>query len=353
MLGTDGLRLWAASIDFSSEVVVSDVLLRNVQEVFRKVRNTCRFLLANLYDFDLQTKAIPLHDMRVIDQYALQELFEFNYTVLDAYRRYDFTAISHALGDYCSVNLSTVYFEIVKDCLYVEKADGHARRSVQTACWYILDTLVRLIAPICSFAAEQISDHYQTDKKNSIHLQHFTLLKDLWPLIAENNKKLGTLLQYDRSSNQRPYDLLAMVDKIRDHTFTASQKSLWNGLKAIRSTILKETETLREQNIIKRSLDAKVSMYIEPCDETKYLNLFFDELLKRGESVEQFFKDFAILSQFSLVDSTQGMTLSTHRGIYLQATKAMGEKCPRCWQWSQTTHEHNLCVRCYAIVKSI
>jgi isoleucyl-tRNA synthetase len=165
-LGTDGLRLWASSIDFSSEAVVSDTLLRNVQEVFRKVRNTCRFLLSNLYDFDINIDAISLEKMRMIDQYALQELFEFNYAVLDAYAQYDFTAVFHKLSDYCSTNLSTFYLEIVKDCLYVEKADGHARRSVQTACWHILDTLTRLMAPIFSFTAEQISDLYQKDRKS-------------------------------------------------------------------------------------------------------------------------------------------------------------------------------------------
>lgn len=348
-LGTDGLRLWASSIDFSSEAVVSDVLIRNVQEVFRKVRNTCRFLLSNLYDFDIEKDAVPFADMRTIDQYALQDLFEFNYAVLDAYARYDFTSIFHQLSDYCSVNLSMFYLEIVKDCLYVERADGHARRSVQTACYHILDTLTRLMAPIFSFTAEQISDLYQKGKTESIHLQRFNLLHHIADELAQQNKELKNKLPALEEIRAGIFDKLHTIAAV---AFTKQQEKQWQMLKTIRSAILKETETLREQNIIKRSLDARVTMFVDSkSSDAKQLRQFFDALNARGESPEQFFKDFAILSQFVLHRKTTSDMKEIYPGVHVKAQKAVGDKCPRCWQWAQTNHKHHLCDRCYNMVK--
>ena len=160
-MGTDGLRLWVSSLDLSGDAVVSQVLLRNVAEVYRKIRNTSRFLLSNLYDFSIEKDAIPVNKLRAIDQYALYELSRLDSNVLQAYAAYDYTAVFHLLSNYCSVNLSAFYLDIVKDRLYVEAASGYERRSAQTACWYILDTLTKLTAPILSFTAEAVSDHYQ------------------------------------------------------------------------------------------------------------------------------------------------------------------------------------------------
>lgn len=340
-LGTDGLRLWASSIDFSGEAVVSDILLRNVQELFRKVRNTCRFLLSNLYDFDIDHDAIPLNQMRMIDQYALQELFEANYAILDAYDRYDFTAVFHKLGDYCSVNLSIFYLEIIKDCLYVEKADGHVRRSAQTACYYILDTLTRLMAPIFSFTAEQVSDLYQKNKTTSIHLQQFNRLENIRSFLAEANQALKQVDPFMGTQTRHTVEELARVGE---------QAKRWELLKAIRSAILKTTETLREQNIIKRSLDARITLYSDPTgSDGKRLQRFFNDLAHKGETREQFLKDFAILSQCVIAHKKDDLK-ELLPGIYLKAEKAYGEKCPRCWQWSESAHEHHLCDRCYAIV---
>ncbi|EKD48567.1 MAG: hypothetical protein ACD_64C00252G0002 [uncultured bacterium] len=347
-LGTDGLRLWASSIDFSSDAVVSDVLIRNVQEVFRKVRNTCRFLLSNLYDFDIKKDGLAIEDMRVIDQYALQELFAFNAEIIEAYTEYDFTKVFHSFGDYCSVNLSTFYLEIVKDCLYVEKSDGHARRSVQTACWHILDTVTRLMAPIFSFTAEQISDLYQKDKTESIHLQNFSMLSTVWEYLAKKNSALMDELRWTKGIKIGGYDALATIEK---HVFMANQEKLWNTLKAIRSAILKATEPLREKGEIKRSLDAKVIVYIDTALENAALiQDFLKQLVHKGESVESFFKDFAILSQFELIESKQGLNESSVSGLYLKVTKAEGNKCPRCWQWSTQSDAHDLCPRCAKLV---
>ncbi len=347
-LGTDGLRLWASSIDFSSEAVVSDSLTRNVQEVFRKVRNTCRFLLSNLYDFDIKKDAIPIEDMRVIDQYALQELFEFNYTMLKLYAAYDFTGLFHRFGEYCSVNLSTFYVEIIKDTLYVEKADGHARRSAQTACWHILDTVTRLMAPIFSFTAEQISDLYQIDKKESIHLQDFNFLPDIWEFLAQHSQDLSDELQRVEGLKIAAYDVINKVDQL---SFIAEQQRLWDILKSIRSAIFKSTEDLREKNVIKRSLDAGVTIYFDPKVEwAKDIVKFLKHLEYKGESPENFFKDFAIVSQLAIAQSNTGLSASSMPGLFVAVDKAKGVKCPRCWQWAETNHPHQLCPRCEKIV---
>ena len=171
-MGTDGLRLWASSISLEGDAVVSETLIANVKEVYRKIRNTCRFLLANLYDYDHEKDAIPLDELKLLDRYALHELHLFSERIRAAYDRYELTAIFHELGSFCA-QLSSVYVDIIKDRLYVELPDGHERRSAQTVCWYHLDAITRLMAPVLSFTAELISDHYQKGKKESIHLQDF------------------------------------------------------------------------------------------------------------------------------------------------------------------------------------
>lgn len=349
-MGTDGLRLWASSIDFSSEAVVSDILIKNVQEVFRKVRNTCRFLLSNLYDFDIEKDGIAIKDMRVIDQYALQELFAFNAEMLQAYNAYDFTKIFHMFGDYCSVNLSTFYLEIVKDCLYVEQPHGHARRSVQTACWYILDAMTRLMAPIFSFTAEQLSDLYQKNKKESIHLQDFATLAPVWECLAHQNNALMDELRRTEGVKLGSYDALAMIEK---HVFMADQQKLWYTLKAIRSAILKATEGLREKGEIKRSLDAKVTVFMDPALENyELVQQFMKQLSDKGETPEGFFKDFAVLSQFKLATQKGDLVESTIvPRLFVSAERAHGVKCPRCWQWSEKSNEQGLCPRCQKVLQ--
>lgn len=308
-LGTDGLRLWVSSIDCSGEAVVSEVLVKNVQEVLRKIRNTCRFLLSNLNDFDITKDAVASDKMSAIDQYALQELYTLNNTIVEKYNEYDFTAIFHILGDYAAVNLSAFYLDIIKDRLYVEKADGHARRSAQTACWYILDTLTKLMAPILSFNAEMISDHYQKNKTQSIHLQNFATL---------------------------------------DVALAKSDDVLWAALKDIRSAILKAIEELRAQGIVKHSLDARVTVYFDlPAEQQAVFDAFAKQ---QGDQLDAFFKEFVIVSQFIVADSAAGLAQSNLVGLSIKVEPAHGVKCPRCWNLDESEHEHGLCARCQRVI---
>lgn len=346
-LGTDGLRLWVSTIDCSGEAVMSEVLVQNVQEVFRKIRNTCRFLLSNLYDFDIEKDAIALENMRMIDQYALQELYRVNSTVMQNYAKYDFTAVFHLLAEYSSVELSAFYLDIIKDRLYVEKADGSDRRSAQTACWYILDTLTRLIAPILSFTAEQVSDAYQKNKTQSIHLQDFATLHDVWQMLAQKAEQpfVGAETLTAAHMATEP----AVQAEIMNVILNFEQQ--WQVLKEIRGALLKAIEGLREQGIVKHSLEAKVIMYFDPAmPNYQLIQDFFHELARHSQTVENFFEEFVIVSQVDIAKNAAGLDESSYKGLSVKVTHADGDKCPRCWKWSVTQHEHALCKRCKEIV---
>lgn len=344
-LGTDGLRLWAASIGLSDDAVVSEVLMRNVQEVFRKIRNTSRFLLSNIYDFDIKKDAIPVSEMRFVDQHAMHELFLANYQILKGYAEYDFTAVFHKLGEYCASDLSSYYLDIIKDRLYVEQADGAMRRSAQTACWYILDTLTRLMAPILSITAEQISDLYQKDKKESIHLQQFAQLPDVWELLAQKNIPVRNVFAYSESPLQGGiFSTLKAVDK---NAFLSLQEERWELLKEMRKAVLKALEEKREKGEIKHSLDARVTLSV-----TGPLAELFETMFDRSVSAEDlltFLKEYLIVSQVEIVPHTTDLQPTDVEGLYVCVQKARGLKCPRCWNWDETDHADGLCRRCQVV----
>lgn len=344
-LGVDGLRLWASSIDYSSDIVASDILLRNVQEVYRKIRNTARFLLSNLYDFDIQKDAIAIEKMRAIDQYALFHLWQMNEKILAAYANYDFTAVFQALANYCASDLSSLYLDIIKDRLYVEKADGLLRRSAQTACWHILDTLTLWMAPIMSITAETISDHYQKDKKESIHLQTYNVLKDIHDYFMVETSPWPTLAYYYES----PEDALKQV---REHDRIMKYVSQWDLLLDIRSAILKSIEGKREIGLIKHPLEARIIMNINLGNErADIMKNFFESLKSSGQTPEEFFKEFLIASQIVLAPTDKGLDETTIPGLHVTVEHALGIKCPRCWQWEESTDKYGLCKRCQNIVK--
>ena len=315
-IGTDGLRMWAASLNLEGDAVISDTVLNTVQEVFRKIRNTLRFLLSNLYDFDIRVDAVPLEKLTLIDQYALQKLYILNATVIDAYKRYDLTQVFYALGEYCAADLSALYLDVSKDRLYVEAASGHARRSAQTVYWSILDTLTRLIAPIMSFTAEQVSDLYQHEKQISIHLQQFASLLSI-------KQKL-----------------------IKEETDSA-----WDGLFTLRSKILKAIEEKRAIGEIKHPLEARIQMTVQEGSESYHLLGALEKMLQlTHQTVTQFLKELVIVSQFEveIIPATQAI-----QELTIEVTHARGTKCPRCWQWDETPHEHMLCSRCAPIVRAL
>ncbi len=310
-MGTDCLRLWASSISLEGDAVVSESLLTNVKEVYRKIRKTCRFLLANLYDYDHEKDAIAIADLRLLDRRALHELHLFSERVRAAYDQYELTSIFHELGSFCA-QLSSVYIDIIKDRLYVDQANGHARRSAQTVCWYHLDTITRLMAPVLSFTAELISDHYQKNKPASIHLQDFA------------DVPLPPGIEADQ----------------------------WNLLAAMRPAILKAIEGLREKGVIKHSLEAQVTLFIDKQDDTMAPWFGFERALHAAkQTAEEFIKEWLIVSKVILASSKDGLNETAVPGLYVSVEHAPGLKCPRCWQYSVNENEFGLDPRCEKIVK--
>lgn len=342
--GTDVLRLWVASIDHDSDPVVSDILLQNVSQVYRKIRNTCRFLLSNLYDFDFKKDAVASNDLLPIDYYALTELELLNSQIINFYLKGDFTAVFHNLSDFCAVKMSSFYLDIVKDRLYVEKSNGFKRRSAQTVLWYILDTITRLMAPIMSFTAELVSDHYQKkDKNESIHLQSFVNPKDLHDLCY--GKEELSCFSYQTLLVNLKYDL----DKHQKPSYHTLQ---WNLLKDIRSAILKLMEIEREKGSIKHSLEAGLKVYFDLNNpKLELLKDYLDYLKKKNIDVEEFFKELLIVSQWDFATGYTELNETNIKGVFVKVFKAEGVKCPRCWQWDKSNHPDNLCFRCQEILK--
>lgn len=319
-IGVDGLRLWVASIDYENDAVVSDVLLNNVAEVFRKVRNTARFLLSNLYDFNPAHDSIAYDELLFIDRYALGRLYQFESKVRAAYQAADFTAVYHALADYCTTELSSLYLDVIKDRLYVERADGRERRSAQTVCYYLLDIMTRLMAPIMSFTAEQLSDHYQVGKDRSIHLQQFATIQPLWLRLQP----------------------------------TWSDEA-WVRFFAVRSAILKSIELLRQQGIIKHPLEASVTIGFDESAANIPLQAIFTSIRHAGQTFNDVMKELCVVSSCQEVSyaSLRETSTSELAGVAIFVERAAGTKCPRCWQYITApvaTPHGQLCGRCAQLV---
>jgi isoleucyl-tRNA synthetase len=324
-IGMDGLRLWAASIDYAGDAVMSDVLIKNVGEVFRKVRNTVRFMLSNLYDFDIAKDAVPFKDMLEVDLYALDKLKEFDERVHQAYQKIEYTAVAHELADFCTKQLSSLYLDVIKDRLYVEQADGLKRRSAQTAMWHIVNVLMRLVAPIMSFTAESISDSFQEDKPDSIHLQSFVSAPLGWHEAVADKDDVDVAVQRHRQ--------------------------VWEYIVGtLRPALLKAIEGVREQGLVKHPLEAAITCHIDPNmpEHKQLLELLAEVAKETGQSLEAMFKELCVVSSFEFVLSSQGLSTSQADGVWINVEPAAGAKCPRCWHLHQG--DDQLCKRCALIV---
>jgi len=350
-IGTDGLRLWVASVGIPGEPSMGQTIEKNVGEVFRKIRNSCRFLLSNLYDFDIEKDAVPFSDMRVIDQHALHKLYLLNYDLLAAYDAHDYSTVYHKLGAYCAVDLSAEYLDIIKDRLYVEQANGPARRSAQTACWYILDTLTRLMAPVLSFTAEQVSDLYQKNKQESIHLQPFAQLPNVLKIAADRKIFEQTTDNVRWSIPEGRLGMLETFRQIKHMRLAKNYDERWSMLFAVRDAVLKAIEGLREQKVIKHSLEAGVILHVTDNAAIRTpLQTFIGMLQEKGEDAAGFLKEFFIVSHVDLVDKPVGSESGDVAGLFIQVEQASGYKCPRCWQWDETDHADLLCRRCQRVL---
>ncbi|WP_338469890.1 isoleucine--tRNA ligase [Niallia sp. XMNu-256] len=305
--GADILRLWVASVDYQADVRVSDAILKQVAEVYRKIRNTFRFLLGNLTDFNPEKDTVAYGDLREVDQFMLAKLNRLVKQVRDHYENYEYASIYHEVNNFCTLDLSSFYLDFAKDILYIEAKDQSDRRCIQTVLYESLLSLTKLVAPILSHTADEVWSFIPAVKEQSVQLTDMPEVKEV-PQAEELLTK-------------------------------------WSKFMNLRDDVLKALEEARNEKVIGKSLTAKVTLYVK--DDTK-------ELLESiNENLQQLFivSDFEIAGSYAQAPE-QAVKLD-HAAIVI--TKAEGETCDRCW--TVTPHvgkvaEHpTLCKRCAEVVK--
>jgi isoleucyl-tRNA synthetase len=333
-VGIDGLRLWVASIGSDKDAVFSQKVLDNVAEVYRKIRNTCRFLLSNLYDFAYEADAVKLAELHPTDAYALWMACRVQEKILQAYAEYNFTVVYHTLADYCATHLSALYLDISKDRLYAAAAAAWERRSAQTVYYHILAMLTKLMAPIMSCTAELISDRYETHKQQSIHLQQYAdMQKVREELGCQRSAAYDLSVVFGRMSQEAVLHAADEVD--------CEQEQLFAYVMDLRSQLLKAIEGQREQGVIKHPLEARLVLTVDQ-QQPLWQEL---KVLCSKITLEQFWQEWCVVSQVVIVPGLPGSQ------PVCVVEQARGSKCPRCWQWHESVDQQGLCQRCSAIVR--
>ncbi len=306
-LGADILRLWVASVDYQADVRVSDAILKQVAEVYRKIRNTFRFLLGNLADFNPAQDAIAYDQLREVDQFMLVKLNQVIKTVDHAYENYEFAAIYHAVNNFCTLDLSSFYLDFAKDVLYIEAVDNLERRSIQTVLHESLITLVKLVAPILPHTADEVWGYISSADEESVQLTDLPKYKEL-----PNAKAL---------------------------------EEKWSSFMNLRDDVLKALEEARNAKVIGKSLAAKITLYVN--DHTRGLL----------DSIQENLKQLFIVSGFEVAgtydDAPDHAIKLEHAAIVI--TKAEGETCERCWvvtpEVGSVPEAPTICPRCAAVVQ--
>ncbi|MBS3942876.1 MAG: class I tRNA ligase family protein, partial [Dethiobacter sp.] len=301
--GADILRLWVSSADFTSDIHLSADILRQLTEVYRKIRNTCRFLLGNCFDFDPTQQSIRYEALAELDRWALCRLDNLVRRVTRAYEEYEFHIVFHALHNFCVVDLSSFYLDILKDTLYCEKADSPARRSAQTVMWLIMETITKLMAPILTFTADELWQLLPGKRPASIQVCDWPVPDPQW-----NDRDLGRR---------------------------------WEILLEVREEVTRALEQARKEKIIGGSLEASVSLWAggDLYPLLKEYHLFLSALFIASNA--ELFPDMGELP----AGAVPGQKLN----LKIQVTRAPGGKCPRCWIFSE--REEELCSRCAAVIR--
>lgn len=308
-LGADILRLWVASVDYQADVRISDSILKQVAEVYRKIRNTFRFLLGNLFDFNPETNAVPLAELREVDRYMLVKLNRLIEKVKRSYETYDFAAIYHDVNNFCTVDLSAFYLDFSKDVLYIEAPDHQERRSIQTVLYETLVALTKLIAPILPHTADEVWGHIPNRKEKEESVQ--------------------------------------LVDMPEAMEIEGADQLLakWDAFMHVRDDVLKALEVARNEKVIGKSLTAHVVVY--PTAETKQLL----------DSIKESLKQLFIVSGFEVAGDYAAAPEEAQKfaSMAIVVRQAEGETCERCWvvtpEVGQDEEHPTLCPRCARIVK--
>ena len=290
--GADILRLWVLSSDYKNEISLSKDILKQISEVYRKVRNTCRYILGNISDFDVN-HPVPYEELEEIDKFALLKLNQLIKKVTEGYNEYEFHTVYHDINEFCVVDMSNFYLDIIKDRLYTSKPDSTKRRAAQSVMYEILQALVVMLAPFICYTAEEIwsfMPHKDGEKFESVMLTK-------WPELNEkyNNKEL---------------------------------EEKWEKIVSLKEEVAKKLEEARAEKVIGHSLNAKV---ILSAEEKEY------EFLK---DVEKELIPVFIVSDLEIIKGKKDIKIEV----------AQGEKCERCWMYSTTVGEDKenptICHRC-------
>jgi len=310
--GADIVRLWAASSDYHADVRCSKEIFKQISQNYLKFRNTCKFMLDNLVEFDPENLVAPA-DLQPLDRWILTKLNELTEKVIAAYNAYEFHVVSHAINDFCVVDLSSFYLDIVKDRLYCDGKDSLSRRSVQTALYLVLDTMTRLFAPILAFTCDEIwlaMPHKAGDDDRNILLNTFN----------------GKFEEYEQGN---------MIS--------------WASLQMLRSGVNAALEAARADKKIGKALEAHVVL----VKDTKYPN---DNLKSIQEEFQDIWADLFIVSDVEVSEDAalyEQAAETPIAGVRVLVSEANGVKCPRCWKHTASQHEDGLCARCAAVVAEL
>ena len=300
-LGADVLRLWVAAEDYKDDIKISNEILKRLADSYFRIRNTYRFLLGNLYDFNPETDRLPYPELHEMDRWALHQLQKLISRVREAYERFEFHVVYHSVQNFCAVEMSALYFDILKDRLYTFSSHSQGRRSAQTALYEILKTLTCLMAPILSFTTEEVWKYIRQEsgKAESVHLTSFP----------------------------------EVVNEYLDDSLHERWERIWE----IRAVVTKALEEARKEKKIGLSLDAQVHLHLP------------EKIFSFLQSYEKDLKSIFIVSSVTLY---QGKDEKEVRAEVLQAE---GKKCERCWNYDVSVGHHPehqaICHRCVEAIQ--
>ena len=297
--GADVLRLWVASADYQSDITISREILKQMSEAYRKIRNTARYILGNLYDFDPNKDFVSPDDFLPIDKWAMIKLNDLIATVIDAYDKYEFHQVYHSIHKFCVVDMSNFYLDVLKDRLYTEKADSKERRAAQTVMYHILESLTLMLAPILAYTSDEI-----------------------WRFMPHADDADPENVLFN--------DMPGRFELEVEDGFEAA----WDRIHDLRDTVKKSLEVVIKDKTVKSSLETCVTLKASG-DEYEFIKSILPEL-----------KTVFIVSDVKLVENSGELEV--------EVAKAEGDKCERCWCYSTTvgsSAEHpTLCARCAAIL---
>lgn len=309
--GADVMRLWVSSADYQGDIRLSPKILKQLSDVYRKIRNTFRYLLGNLDDFDPEKDAVAYDQLTDLDKWALMRLQQVYETVTEAYENYQFHVMYHAIHNFCTVDLSAMYLDVIKDRLYTEKQDSQIRRSAQTAMYQILDTLVKIISPVLSFTAEEV-----------------------WQYMPQTADKEESVLLTDWPKSHPEY-----VNK--------DLEERWTEFLSYRRDLTRVLEGARKDKKIGHALDAAVTIYVDGTDYD-FLQQWQDKLAT-----------LLIVSEVKLVKGAapaDAVAGEDHPDMKVVAVPSTAPKCERCWIHSDTVGsdpDHpTVCARCASVLKA-